>query len=194
MAGISDYERAFIRAAESNEGVALILADWLDDNGRTNEADDIRCLFENGGESGFSDGHGHGHGYGYGDGHGDGDGYGYGDGEYWLACLRYFLTKLPDAARQRAASLTKKGIKLAYWRSTADGRPANGGSADPVQAGTVHEEKGPLNLCHRGTLHATLIPPKWKGERWWIVALHGEVIGDDEKMGCLKREVIGECL
>lgn len=48
--------------------------------------------------------------------------------------------------------------------------------------------------CGDGTLHATLIPPKWTGDRWWIVALKGEVIGDDEKYGALEREIIGECL
>lgn len=30
--------------------------------------------------------------------------------------------------------------------------------------------------------------------RWWAVALHGEVVGNEEKYGCLKREIIGECL
>ncbi len=43
-------------------------------------------------------------------------------------------------------------------------------------------------------LHGTLIPPKWKGERVWIVALKGEIVGDDEKYGALEREIIGECL
>ena len=143
---------------------------------------------------GYGDGYGYVYGDGYGYGDGDGYGYGYGDGKYWLACLAYFIAKLPDAYRARAAQLQEAGVKLAYWRSTKDGRPANGGSADPVEIGTVHKECGPLNLCHAGTLHATLIPPKWKGERWWIVALHGEVVGDDEKMGCLEREIIGECL
>ena len=51
-----------------------------------------------------------------------------------------------------------------------------------------------LSLCDRGTLHATMLPGKWRGERLWIVAMHGEVIGDDEKFGCLKREIVGECL
>ena len=63
-----------------------------------------------------------------------------------------------------------------------------------VKDGVIHTAPGPLNLCHQNTLHATLIPPKWKGERWWIVALHGEVVGDEEKYGCLKREIIGEAL
>jgi len=56
----------------------------------------------------------------------------------------------------------------------------------------VHTAPGPLNLCNPGTLHATLLPPKWKGERWWIVALIGDVIGDEEKYGALTREILGE--
>ncbi|MDE2473164.1 MAG: hypothetical protein KGL35_31770, partial [Bradyrhizobium sp.] len=76
-----------------------------------------------------------------------------------------------------------------------NGQPANGGSKlDMPAPGIIHTAQGPLNLCSPGTLHATLIPPKWKGERWWLVALHGAVIGDDEKYGCLKREILGECL
>jgi hypothetical protein len=58
----------------------------------------------------------------------------------------------------------------------------------------VHTAPGPLNLCNAGTLHATLLPPKWKGERWWVVAMIGEVVGDEEKYGALKREIIGEAL
>jgi hypothetical protein len=59
-----------------------------------------------------------------------------------------------------------------------------------VEAGA----RAKYGCCNRGTLHATMIPPKWKGERCWIVALHGEVVGNDEKFGCLKREIIGEAL
>jgi hypothetical protein len=92
------------------------------------------------------------------------------------------------------AELEQDGATLAFWRSKEDGRPANGGIADPVKVGTVQTEKGPLILCQRGTLHATLIPPKWEGERWWIVALTGEVVGDDEKFGALSREILGEAL
>jgi len=43
-------------------------------------------------------------------------------------------------------------------------------------------------------LHATALLPKWKGDRIWVVALHGEVVGDDEKLGALEREIIGEVL
>jgi hypothetical protein len=51
---------------------------------------------------------------------------------------------------------------------------------------------GPLALYGPHALHATLTPHKWKGERLWIVALIGEVIRDETKMGALKREIIGE--
>ena len=41
------------------------------------------------------------------------------------------------------------------------------------------------------------VPPSaWFGgdERWWIVALFGEVQWSADKCAALKREVIGECL
>jgi len=89
----------------------------------------------------------------------------------------------------------ENGTKLAYWRSTAKGQPTNQGvKIIEAAPGVTHEVSGPLEICTSRALHATLVPPKWKGERWWIVALHGEVVGDDEKMACLKREIIGECL
>ena len=142
------------------------------------------------------DGYGYGgYGYGYG-GYGyGGDGYGYGGGEYWLACLAYFVAKLPASFAERARVLQAKGVKLAYWRSTTKGQPANqGAQIDTAAPGIIHKVSGPLEICTSRALHATLIPPKWKGERWWIVALHGEVVGDDEKMACLEREILGECI
>jgi hypothetical protein len=51
-----------------------------------------------------------------------------------------------------------------------------------------------LRICQRGTLHATVVPPKWKGERWWIVAMIGEVAWDDDKCGALTREILGEAV
>jgi hypothetical protein len=144
--------------------------------------------------SGSGDGDGSGSGYGYGYGYGSGYGSGYGDGSYWALVLKGFASKLPDSQRNRFDALAAQGVKLAFWRSDDKGEPANGGSGVKAEPGAIHETKGPLNLCSAGTLHATLIPPKWKGDRVWIVALHGQVIGDDEKMGCLKREIVGECL
>jgi hypothetical protein len=61
-----------------------------------------------------------------------------------------------------------------------------------VAIGTVQTEKGPLRLCSRGTLHATLLPHKWRGEKLWVVALIGKIVGNDEKLGALKREIVGE--
>jgi hypothetical protein len=75
------------------------------------------------------------------------------------------------------------------------GAAANGGKNDPVYPGVIERVPGPLrNKCGRGQLHATLIPPNWRGERWWVVALIGEVRGTDEKYWALEREIIGECL
>jgi hypothetical protein len=149
--------------------------------------------YGDGSGSGYGDGYGYGYGYGYGD--GDGYGYGYGDGEYWAATLEHFLGKLPDSSLSRAVELRQAGALLAFWLSDASGRPSNGGSCQPVKPGMVHRESGPLrDDCGIGQLHATLIPTKWQGERWWIVALIGERRGDDEKYWALEREIIGECV
>jgi hypothetical protein len=148
---------------------------------------------------GYGDGYGdgYGYGYGYGDGYGDGYGYGYGDGskEYWLATVDAFASKWPDIFRTRLAALRDAGSTIAFWRSSPEGLPSNGGGKiEPAAPGVIHTAPGPLALCNAGTLHATLIPPKWKGDRWWIVALTGEVVGDEEKYGALTREILGECV
>ena len=136
---------------------------------------------------------GDGSGDGYGDGYGDGSGYGYGSKEYWLATVDCFASTWPDTFRQRLAALRKEGATIAFWRSNHEGQPSNGGKKIEAAApGVVHTASGPLNLCNAGTLHATLLPLKWKGDCWWIVALIGEVIGDEEKYGALRREILGE--
>ena len=140
--------------------------------------------------SGSGSGSGSGYGYGY----GDGSGYGYGSKEYWLATIPVFARKMPEAQQARLVELQKDGATIAFWRSDGDGRAANGGTNPPVAAGTVEHVRGPLRICTKNALHATLIPPKWKGERWWLVALIGEVQTDDDKLAALHREIIGECL
>jgi hypothetical protein len=159
--------------------------------------------------SGYGDGYGSGYGSGSGDGYGygsgDGYGYGYGDGygsgsgsgskEYWQSTIQYFVAKWQPEQRARLFDLFESGATIAFWRSNEKGLPANGGGEIKAAApGVIHITKGPLNLCSAGTLHATLLPPKWKGSRWWIVALTGQVIGDEEKYGALHREIIGEAL
>ena len=119
---------------------------------------------------------------------------GYGYGYYWQKCLAYFSAKLSREQRERLAALTKAGAKICYWRSTKDATPANGGSGEPVKPGDVQKITGPLKVCTNRALHGTMIPPKWNGDRLWIVALIGEIQGDDEKYGALEREIIGECV
>ena len=147
--------------------------------------------------SGYGSGAGDGAGYGSGSGYGYGDGYGDGSGdgskEYWQATILNFAAKWPREVQAKYDAAKLSGAKIAFWRSSEKGLPSNGGvKIEPAAPGIIHTAPGPLNLCHGGTLHATLIPPKWEGERWWIVALHGEVVGDEEKYGCLKREILGE--
>jgi hypothetical protein len=131
---------------------------------------------------------------GYGYSSGDGYGYGYGDGYgyYWLNTLRYFCARWSDAQRARMAELEKLGAKICFWRSKQDATGIHGGKIEPAAVGLVQTVKGPLELCTNRALHATLIPPKWPGDRLWVVALIGEVVGDDEKYGALTREIIGE--
>jgi hypothetical protein len=150
---------------------------------------------------GYGYGNGYGYGYGYGDGYGNGngDGYGYGNGDgngdYWRATVSNFSAKWTPEQRARLGALREQDATIAFWRSTAGGFSANGGGRIEAAApGVVHTAPGPLSLCCSGTLHATLMPPKWKGERVWIVALTGAVVGDDEKLGALSREIIGEAL
>jgi hypothetical protein len=60
----------------------------------------------------------------------------------------------------------------------------------------VDEIKGPLRICTANGLHATDDPSKWKGERWWIVALEKPVQRQDDKMASLKRTILkdlGRC-
>ena len=139
-------------------------------------------------------GSGDGDGSGYGSGYGDGYGYGYGSHSYWRATISAFASTWPASQQIRLRELQESGATIAFWRSDEYGRACNGGKSEPAYPGLVQTAPGPLILCKRGVLHATLLPPKWKGERWWVVALIGEVVGDDEKFGALTREIVGECV
>ena len=149
----------------------------------------------NGNGNGYGNGNGDGDGYGDGDGNGDGygDGYGYGDGGgYWSAVARAVPKRWPSLQRKRLAALKSAGAFVGFWKSDESGRPCNGGSGDPVMAGQVQQASGTLTLCHRGCLHATLEPQKWKGERIWLVALTGKILRDGDKAGAQTREILGE--
>jgi hypothetical protein len=125
-------------------------------------------------------------GSGYGSGSGSGYGYGYGDGSgYAIATEAYYASLVSVHSTPNAVT--------AIWCSTADGKPANGGSGAPVKAGDIQTAPGPLSSqCGAGQLHATFSPHKWKGEKWWIVRLHGEIAVGDDKLWALKREIVAE--
>ena len=103
-----------------------------------------------------------------------------------------FISTLTKEQKIRIKTLLKSGAKIAYWRSDKEGRPANGGDADPVRVGSVQKVSGPLSLCSAGTLHATYMPSKWKGDRVWLVAMIGKIVEQDDKMGALEREILAE--
>src|SRR3990167_1024973 len=143
---------------------------------------------------GYGDGYGNGYGYGNDDGNGNGNGNGDGDGNgngygddsdsiiYWMQSL-----PMPDPA------IDKAGAILAYWLSNADGTPANGGSGTKARVGLVEEISGPLKICTKNALHGTLKPPKWSGERVWIVALYPPFQFQEDKIASLRREFIASC-
>lgn len=56
----------------------------------------------------------------------------------------------------------------------------------------MHEVTGPLRLCSRNALHASINPGEWSGERWWVVGLLGPVERDGDKAGALRRLIVEE--
>jgi hypothetical protein len=117
-----------------------------------------------------------------------------GTSDYWIAAIDIFAGRWPQLWRERLASARARGAVIAYWRSDANGRPCNGGYGRPVYAGMIEHTGGPLQLCSRGTLHATVLPPAYHGERCWIVALDKPITRENEKIGALRREIIGEVI
>lgn len=128
-------------------------------------------------------------------GYGDGYGYGYGDGDetYWQKAIASYVSRWPEDQQALYREAVASGAQIAYWKSDADARPCNGGDGQPVHSGLVQEISGPLAICSSRALHATEFPTKWKGDRTWIVALYGETQKKDDKLGALKRQILGEC-
>jgi hypothetical protein len=85
------------------------------------------------------------------------------------------------------------GLTVAFWRSNEDGTPANGGTHDTKGVvGKTEEVAGPLTICSSRALHGTMNPCKWKGARWWVVALHPPVLTSEDKVGSLKRTFLAD--
>lgn len=134
-------------------------------------------------------GYGVGEGYGTGSGHGDGAVYGAG---YWEALYANAVAAWPDAQKQRLDAAWRDATYLALWKSDAEGCPANGGKSFVASPGLRQHVHGPLELCGPGALHATMRPDKWRGTRLWVVALYGEIACEENKIGALQREILGE--
>ena len=146
---------------------------------------------------GYGNGNGYGYGYGNGNGNGDGDGYGNGNGygnggDYWPALIETFSANWSSQQLSRLKECQSQGAFVAYWASDKDGFPTHGGSLSTAASmGRIEEIPGPLQIC-KNALHATMCPSKWPAARLWIVALHGEVVRQEDKAGALKREILGE--
>lgn len=112
---------------------------------------------------------------------------------YWISAIPHIAATWSASQQERLAVAVEEGAIIAYWRSHADGRPSNGGQGPARKTGDVERIDGPLTLCGRGALHATLEPGKWKGSKVWVVALFGEVAyaSDSHKVGSLHREILG---
>src|SRR3989304_319571 len=134
-----------------------------------------------GGGGGHSSAYGGDYGHSYGDGDGGGDGDNSESIVYWMRTLPRF-----------APAAEKAGAILAYWRSHADGTPANGGGGTKARVGLVEEISGPLAICTKNALHGTLDPPKWRGDRLWIIALYPPWQFQGDKVASLKREFIAD--
>ena len=157
--------------------------DGYDDGSGYGDGDGYGYSYGYGSGSGYGSGYGDGYGDGYGYGDGSGSGSGDGDGDdYWFAVYARW-------ARNRQIECEDT---IALWRSDMTGRPANGGEGDSAKIGQTRTVRGPLSLCGQHALHATLMPEKWHGDRLWVVALHGTVVGNGEKMGALARTILGE--
>ena len=142
--------------------------------------------------SGYGSGYGSGDGYGYGYGSGYGSGDGYGDGYGYGSLDGYGYGSLDATA---FADQVPPDTTVAIWRSDQDGYSANGGTkTQPARPGLVQEVQGPLKACSSRALHGSLNPAQWKGDRWWIVALHEPVVRQNDKIASLKRTIICELL
>ena len=121
--------------------------------------------------------------------------------DYWHSQIEFYASKWPEIQQKRLKELEAGNAKIAYWRSNAEGLACNHETPRnmteinvPRVVGMVEQVSGKISICTNTCLHASMKPTRWGGSRTWLVALIGDVIGDDDKMGAQTREIIGECL
>ena len=97
--------------------------------------------------------------------------------------------------RNHLRRLIRQDATIAYVVTDRHGRPANGGPATrewQCRPGLAQVIPGPLALCGPGALHGTYQPHRWRGERVWVAGFVGEVARQEDKIGALHREIVGE--
>lgn len=89
---------------------------------------------------------------------------------------------------------SESGIVYAFYKSSTDGSPANGGGGTIATPGALHEIDGPLRICTKNALHATLDLLSWKGSKLWLVKMYEpvEYQPNGAKVASLKREIVRE--
>lgn len=89
---------------------------------------------------------------------------------------------------------SESGIVYAFYKSSTDGSPANGGGGTIATPGALHEIDGPLRICTKNALHATLDINSWKGSKLWLVKMYEpvEYQPNGAKVASLKREIVRE--
>ena len=86
--------------------------------------------------------------------------------------------------QQWAATALAEG-RLSWRVTDAQGRPCNGGDAEPLPLGEWSPTIEDAVLCRRGW-HTTSDPVRWQGVRVWLVEGDG-LVGEDEDKRAWKR-------
>lgn len=89
------------------------------------------------------------------------------------------------------------GDTIAFWCSDAKGQPCNGGTTIvPAETGDIIslKEVSHTTLCTSDALHGTLVPNEFVGPRVWVCAFRHDVKKNNNKVGAITREYLGEIL
>ena len=102
---------------------------------------------------------------------------------------QHFGIVRPDLLDAAEAALSEGRLS---WRVTDQhGRPANGGSADPIPIGRWSRAVEKPQICRQGW-HTTADPLRWRGCRVWLVEGAGLVESDGDKLCWRRIRPLGE--